>query len=287
MKQKYTTKDPEYQTYTNFYIRYKMGSRVLNPNDTPGMDSIFFDKENITTELLTRLGDQFGKYFRGSSEVTAYVPYLELRLIEIDERFKAYQRQRVNTGYPEPTDMPKHLLEEKLNYEARLDITNVEIEFLTKKLKAFTDVEEEKIEGECLEYGCLGNGRFHGTHAINQDLINVLKEIDGQRITQTTDGLLIINDSRSPYSGMSVASYRGIICNQFRDERKKIEREKLKRLKVRAREEGLPVPSHTPARSPIKVSKSSLPAWPEEGVRNYLTEPEEDSSSSMKRTKNK
>lgn len=286
MKQRYTTKEKEYQTYTDFYIRYKMSSRVLNPNDVPGMDSIFFDKENITTELLTRIGDQHGKYMRGGSEQTAYITYLELRLAEIDKRFKAYQKQRVNTGYPEPTEMPKELLKEKLNYQARLDVTDVEIEFLTKKLKAFTDAEENKTDGEVLEYGLLGNGRYHGTHATNPDLINVLKEIDGQRITQTSSGLLIINDLRSPYSGMSVTDYRELCAVWYQQD--KIHRNrKLKALKARAKEEGLPVPSHLAARAPCKVSKSSLLTWPE-GVRNWLEDPEEDSSSSsMKRTKKK
>ncbi len=284
MKQRYTTKDKEYQTYTDFYIRYKMSSRVLNPNDMPNMDSIFFDKENITTELLTRIGDQFGKYFRGNTETTAYIPYLELRLAEIEERFKAYQKQRVNTGYPEPQEMPKELLKEKLNWQARLDVTDVEIENLTKRLKSFKDEDEKKEEDHVLEYGLLGNGHFWGSQAPTLDLINILKEIDGQRITQTSEGLLIINDSRSLYSGMSVANYRAL-CNTWRDVQKKRSREKLKALQLKAREEGLPMPAHLPARSPVKVSKNSLPAWPE-GIKNYLEEPEE-SSTVIKRTKNK
>lgn len=282
MKQRYNTKDKEYQVYTDFFIRYKMASRVLNPNDMPGIDSIFFDKQNITIELLTRLGDQHGKYLQGKTETTAYLPYLELRLIEIDKRFKAYQKQRLDTGYDEPQDMPKHLLEEKLNYQARLDVTDVEIENLTKRLKSVKDEDEKKEDDHVLEYGLLGNGRFWGTQAPTLDLMNVLRFIDGQKISQTADGLLILNDTRSPYSGMSVACYRAL-CNTWRDVQKKLNRERLKKLQLKAKEQGLPMPAHLPARGPIKVSKNSLLAWPS-GVKNYLTEPEE-SSVSIKRTK--
>jgi hypothetical protein len=285
---RYTSKQKDYQTYTDFYRRYKMASNILNQSGTPDINSVFFDKVNIKTELLTRIGDQYGKYQRGGSEMTAYLPYLNKMLEIIEERFKAHQKQRLNAGYAEPTEMPRELLKEKLNYEARLDITNVEIEFLAKRLKTFTDVEEAKTDGEVLQFGCVASCHFHGTQALTIDLINILKEIDGQKIGQTSSGLLIIRDERSPYNGMSVADYRGTICNQFLAERKALDRERLKKLKALAREEGLPIPHQLSPRGPVKVSKSSLPKWPD-SVRNYITEPEtEDSSGTiMKRTKSK
>jgi hypothetical protein len=283
---RYNTKDAEYQIYTDNFIRYKMQSNILNSGDMPGMDTIFFDRENIKSELLTRVGDENGKYLRGKRESTAFIPYLEIQLEAIEQKWKDYQKRKLNSGYPKPTEWPKELLNEKLKFQARLDVTQSEVDALTKKLKEFKDVEEQKTDNNVLEYGCIGHGHFHGTRAADPDLINTLKEIDGQTISQTGDGLLIINDSRSIYFGLSVADYRGKVCKQFINEQRQRDREKLKKLQLKAREEGLPLPKQLVARGPVKISKSSLPPWPE-GCRNYLTDPEEERSSSYtpRRTK--
>lgn len=287
MKRRYEQKDKEYEVWNNFFIRYKMGSRIFNPNDTPGMDSIFFDKENITTELLTRIGDQFGKYMRGKTVNTAYIPYLNSMLEEIEKRFKAYQIKRVSAGYSEPTEMPKELLKEKLNYQARLDITDLEIENLTKRLKSFTDIAETKTDGDVLAFGLQGSFHLLGTHASNPDLMDTIREIDGQNCSLLPSGILIISDKRSPYNGLEVKTYREL-CQTWKEEQKAKEKAKLKKLQIQCEEEGKLKPTRLPVRFGVRYSLSSLPAFPE-GVRNYLTEPEEDSSSSssMKRTKNK
>ncbi len=129
--------------------------------------------------------------------------------------------------YSEPTEYPPHILEAKLKTEARIDIFLKEVEVLQKKLSEIKEAEDEIIDGECLAFGLRAEGKFFGTRAPTEDLMNVLRSIDGQRTALTKDNLLIINDTRSPYNGMSVASYRAL-CNVWKAEGKKMERERLK-----------------------------------------------------------
>jgi hypothetical protein len=101
-------------------------------------------------------------------------------------------------------------------------------------------------------------------------MINVLKEIDGQIITQTEEGLLIINDPRSPYSGLSVFEYYAL-CKVYYSQQKQKERDKLKQVQEQCRLEGKTVPNHLGVQAPHKVSRSSLPKFPA-GVKNWLKE---------------
>jgi len=282
MKKRYDTKSPYHEVYNNFYCRYQNESSILNTgrNEIPSAHSIFYDRENIKIELLRRIGDQKGQYFKEGRQSTAYIPFVEMKLAEIEERFENHKRHRVNEGYIEPKEMPKELLKERLQFEARLDVLNGECDILQKKLKEYADIEEIESASHVLEYGLQGSGHFHGTKASDPDLINVLKEIDGQRITQTESGLLIINDKRSPYSGMSVADYRSL-CNVYKEQLRAADKAKLKQLQIESKERGELVPEHLPFRTPHKVSLKSLPAWPE-GVKNHLMYEEE--SSSLRKT---
>lgn len=284
MKQRYDTKHPHYEAYTDFFMRYKVESNILNAGaqSRPSAYTVLWDKVNIENEILKRVGDSKGKYMQSGLENTAYIPFVEMQLNEIDRRFKTYQRKRLNMGYSETDEMPSDLLKEQLKKQARLDVIKSEVEVLNKKLKEYTDVIEKDEDERVLEYGLQGSGVFHGTKAKNPDLINVLKEMDGQRLELNADGLLIIKDKRSPYNGMSVADFRAL-CVVYKQMRREQDRAKLKRLQAEAREQGLPVPQQLPAHSLKKVNKKSLPDWPE-GVRNYL-EVNEDSESSLTRTK--
>lgn len=284
MKKRYEPKHPYHDIYNDYLCKFLRDSVILNTGreEIANENTVILDTPNTKLELLRRIGNQFGLYQRGGGELVADIPYNKSKLNEVEERWKAWKRQKLNEGKDEPTEYPKHLLEAKLKLEAKLDTLEREVEVLTKKLTEIREADESKTDGEVLEYGLLGNGKFWGSQAPTLDLMNVLRFIDGQKISQTKDGLLIINDERSIYSGMSVANYRNL-CNIWRDTQKKKAREKLKVLQVKAREEGGLIPSHLAARAPFKISKNSLPDWPE-GVRNYLEEPEE-SSTIMKRTK--
>lgn len=286
MKRRYEQKHPYYEIWNDFVTKYQRDSVILNQGNEgiANANTIILDTQNTKLELLRRIGDQKGQYIRGGGFLVADIPYNEGKLNEVEERFKAWKRQKVNEGRNEPTEYPKHLLEEKLKLEAKLDTLNREVEVLTKKLSEIREAEETKTDSEVLAYGLLGSGHFWGSQAPTLDLMNVLRFIDGQKITQTKDGLLIINDERSIYSGMSVANYRAL-CNVFYQGQKQKNRDKLKALQIKARAEGGLVPSHLAARAPVRISKNSLPDWPE-GVKNYLEEPDDSSSTTeLKRTK--
>jgi hypothetical protein len=110
-----------------------------------------------------------------------------------------------------------------------------------------------------LRYGLMGVGKMRD---------GILNVIDGQKCGQTIDGTIIIEDARSPYNGMAVSDYRELIKSWF-EHKREIEKNKLRQMQREARENGRIAPTQLPSQAPHKVSRESLPKWPE-GVRNHL-----------------
>jgi hypothetical protein len=255
----------DYPVYNNAVDMYSIQSDILNGGGmAPGLHSILMTKDNMTGLLIELEGDKDGDFRRDDEYERAAIPFIKGKLKELEKRFIEYQNSQVKQGYEEPCEMPQRMLDEFYTLQARLTVLIAESEELRKRLQVYKDKEQQEDDSKVLFYGLQGWATFH----TDPRLLNILQFIDRQRITQTEDGLLIINDNRSPYSGMSVADYRSL-CKTYYEQQKIKEREKLKQVQEECRIEGNPIPNHLGAHALHRVSRESLIPWPD-GVKNYL-----------------
>jgi hypothetical protein len=242
---------PEYKLYNDEFDHLLLNSKVFNSDKFSAISTIFWDRNAIETEI---------KILQEAS-----VPELRKQLQECESRFESYCQQREAAGYDRPTAWPPHLLKDRCRAEARLDVTQREIEFLQSKLATlFVEPERKQSEDRVLAYGPIGTGKLTG---------GVLTEIDGQR-TELIDTVLVITSEASPYRGMRVRDYREFIVKPYCDARNRQLRELTEQRLTQLRERGT---SNITIRTSLrKIDKANLPQWPK-AVRNYLL-PQEESS---------
>ena len=233
----------------------------------PDLHSVFWDKASITSNLLEIIGNDEGTYLRRRVPTKAYKPLLLQKIADLEASFVRYKKDRLRLGYEEPTVMPPDMLNKYYLLQAELTVLNEEVKELNKRLAEYKDLDDIEGNRNVLAYGLRGYGKCHGLKCGNPELVNILKEIDGQRCELTDEGLLII-DKRSPYSGMLVSDFRKL-AKEWQIQRQKEEAERFKLLQEQYKEQGLPVPQEPPVKSPSKVPMSSLPKWPEWAI-NYL-----------------
>ncbi len=264
MKKRYDLKHPHHDKYNEFYVKFQHESEILNAGREthPSLQMIIFDKKNIETQVLIREGNNERQYYKLNKPCDCHLKIYEDQLREVEYRFKSYQKSRVQQGYEQPKEWPPDLLVEKLRLEAKLDVCQGEVEILKRKLAELDSVVKKKEDSDVLAYGLICRGTFHGLNAPNDALIRVLKEIDGQLISQLDDGTLYINDPRSPYDGMLVSDYRRL-AREWVLEKIHADRAKLEQLQETAQKNGLVVPNQLPFQSRCRVSRNSLPKWPE------------------------
>jgi hypothetical protein len=233
----------DYPLYNDTVDRLMLQSAVLNSgSDTrPSVHTIFWDETTVRGYLMEIEGDKDGQYFQSGEYYTAKKVKVLVELKKIEDAFVRYKKRRLGEGYEEPTEMPNEMLNEYYTWQARLTVLEAESEFLHKKLKEYTDKKQSEDDNRVLAFGLQGHGKFHGIRASNPDLENVLREMDGQKIAFSAEGVLIISDSRSPYNGMAVFDYRKL-CDEWRKDLTK-----------------------------KKILRSFRPAWPT-GAKNYLEE---------------
>lgn len=255
----------DFPVYNNAVDLYLVQSDILNGGSMNiGLHSIIMTKGNMEGLLIEIVGDKDGNFRRDNEYQRAAIPFIKSKIRELEKRFVAYQSAQLKEGYEEPEVMPQRMLDEYYTLQARLTVLLAEAEELTKRLQLYKDAEQKEDDSKVLQYGLRGWATFH----TDPRLLNILQYIDGQRITQTEEGLLIINDPRSPYSGMAVADYRAL-CKVFFEQQRQKERDKLKLVQGQCRAEGKPVPNHLGAHGMTKVSRESLPKFPA-SVKNWL-----------------
>jgi hypothetical protein len=193
-----------------------------------------------------------GKFIKGSEVVLARIPTEKAKLSEIAMRFENFKVNRVNQGFEEPKVYPKELLSEFYEVNARLDVYCGELEELKKHRNEFEDEVEQESTEDVLKWGLRGFSKLrHG----------VIEKIDGQRCSITDEGVVIIDDPRSPYDHMAVSDYRKL-AKQWLTDRVDADRKKLLRLQSEAKAKGEQIPQAHP-KSMTRISINNLPKWPD------------------------
>lgn len=142
--------NPELEKLVN---RYSRESRILNPRGARGIENFmnFNDPQVIRTELIEHKGNQSGEYWNPgrlsgsrSSMHTAVLPSLLDARKALQAMFETYQKSEVAIGNRPPKTWPSNLLDEKIILDAKIRVTELEIEKLEELLKPL----EEKKEAE-------------------------------------------------------------------------------------------------------------------------------------------
>lgn len=186
--------------YDDVYNNLRVRSWVLNEGVRRHSISSAMsmnDKNGLERTLAYLKGSKRhpGQYFNPEAATwnESLLPRTKKKLQEVEESFKSYQLEKVNWGLRKPKEWPEHLLNERYEAEARLDVVMAEIDHVEKKLKDWTEKENKK---RVLPRG------------LQQAAIGVpILEIDGQNVSKMK-GILVIDDDYSPYDGMAVFDYR-------------------------------------------------------------------------------
>ena len=250
--------------FDKMYLKFKNKSQILgNGTDVASTSNILWDKAALSHAVIEYLGDEEGTYILKGETITALIPTAKQEIKAIEKQWKQVKRQRMNEGFAEPTEeeWPEDLLNQRLKWEARLNILEEEIVKINEALAEYDQPEADESDKQVLRYGLSESGQLHD---------GVLCEMDGQ-IVAPIDDIPVIQDIRSPFNGMSIPEYRKL-AKVWRKEREMADREYLKVLQAEARKQFKPVPQYFSSIGGITpVSKELLPDWPE-GVKNYLNE---------------
>jgi hypothetical protein len=215
------------------------------------------------------VGTKDGFYEKYGSKQLALIPSCELKLKQIEQKFKDYQLMRVNNGFEKPKEMPLAIQNEFYECEARLSILQGEKELIEERLKQIKDASAEAEADLMLSFGLRCQGSFHGIGTPYYCPEIARAEIDGQFVNQLKDGTLFIDDSRSPYDGMDIPTYRKL-AKQWVDDRINADKELLERMQKEAKEQGLPKPWTTGRNLSCKINKASLPPFPSWAINHKI-----------------
>ncbi|MBN1181803.1 MAG: hypothetical protein JXB49_05905 [Bacteroidales bacterium] len=241
-----------YKIYNEHYNMLRLSSQILNGGSIrPSIHMIFWDKQSILGMILELEGNEQGKYFKSGELRYAKIPIVQEQLKSIKNRFYEYQRQKRNEGFEQTDKYPPFLERERLLTEAQLDVLKEELTELNRRLSTYTDQEKTESDSKVLAYGLrchckLKDGRIF--------------TIDGQYVKEI-NGVMTINDQRSPYDKLPVSEYRQL-AKQWLSDRKEADRKKLLRLQEQAKAENKPIPQSLGVSAPSKIARASLPKCP-------------------------
>lgn len=264
MKRKYLPIE-KYPVYNGWVNKLQLESSILNGGSEKMISaySTLWDKYNLEAELRVIVGDTDGFHTKeNGTKSISHIPFVQMRLKEINQAFKIYQRERQNKGYEKPTQMPKNLQDQFYEFEARFTVLHTEKETIETKLKQMKEAVQKTDDSKVLENGLKCGFHNHGLNAADPEMMNTMKEIDGQMVNQLRDGTLYIDDSRSPYDGLSVPDYRKL-AKIWHSDRLKADTEMLAKMQIEAKENGLPRPAETGRNWCASVSLKSLPPFPD------------------------
>lgn len=261
MKREFAPRD-KYPVYYDEIDKLMVNSQILNGGSMRiNTHTTLWDKENIKAQLLELCGEEDGYYLLNGKLAHAVIPSLLKRLAEMEKRFEYYKETCKNEGRKMPETMPTDMLTDFYKIKARITVAEEEENMLRKQLQKFENKEIAKDDSRVLEYGLQCVATFHGTRAEDPRLMNVIKEIDGQTVKQTKDGYLVIDDSRSPYTGMLVSDYRKL-AEQWREQVRQKEANAFKLLCESYKEQGLRIPAGASVTGISPVPRSELPEFP-------------------------
>jgi len=148
----------------------------------------------------------------------ATIPMLKEHLQSFDVAFEQLQQDRINQGRPPITEWPSDLQAEKARFEARIIVANEEYQWLQERFK----IASESVEKEQNPGMPPNRKNWNGSRVLVQ---GILKQIDGQLVDLSNDGILIIEDQRSPYDQMPVWRYEidvvGAMHEEYRRRKRK------------------------------------------------------------------
>ena len=173
--------------YDRRFDGHKLASQILNPMG------------NQVSWLVFEMGDEHG--VSGLlQEYKAKLAYAEKVVAQCDQQFENLKAARANQGRATPRQRDRREELEFMDALAVVDVTGEEVDRLQTLLGKFTERRRATEAASVLKYGPVGIGKLGST--------GVLSVIDGQVVAINAEQLLVINDPRSPYHGMSVADYK-------------------------------------------------------------------------------
>jgi len=257
------TGNQDYKTYSEVYDNLRLRSDILK--NRSGMHINLNDERGLLSELNQLIGTKDGKwlYAEANTWKIAAIPAVLQELIELEKQFQRYRQQRINNGFAmipdSPESYPPELKKKLQTLQAKEDVFNEEVSFLTKALEVYANSKKVEQDRSVLKYGCKQVAKGGGE-------LGSIRIIDGQNVS-LIGGIPVINDSQSPYDGMAVMDYRSVICKLFQVQRNQIKVIRLAKAQQVAKEAGEPIPTDV-SLGIVAVSRASLPAWPS-GVTNH------------------
>ena len=215
----YPVSNPKFALYHSTCDRLMQQSQILNGGGKMiGSASRIFDRKGIEMELLILKGNKEGIFYKGFDKYPSSIQIAKNELSEIEQRFESYCQKEVREGKRKPSEMPIHLLNEKLALSARLYVYQSECEELEKKLEPFLNEDQKISDRNVLQRGPIGSSVLsHGSVSM----------IDGQKVALGTNGEPTIMDERSPYNGMKTGDYFEFIVKPWGFARAKKAKENL------------------------------------------------------------
>ena len=255
-----------YEVYDNKYISLKNSSPIIG-NTIKGIShaTILYDENNLEGVKLELIGQpnsgkegkaeyHKGEYVRAGQTYMAKIPMLKQLLREWNLMWQSQQIQAQEQGKPVPTfdEVPANMLEKKLILEAQIDVAAEELNAINLKLKEYADKVEEADSRDVLKFGLQMSGTLRDS---------VLSSIDYQKVSKI-NGVLVIDDERSPYHGLSVISYRELAV-EWQESMRVRDAKILKDMQEKAKAKGEKIPlSFISFTGSNRVPKNLLPPCP-------------------------
>jgi hypothetical protein len=176
-----------HRAYDTRFDRCKLASQTLSPMSYQVAWQTFqMSDEHGLTALL--------------SEYKAKLAHAENVVAQADRDFETLKLTRANEGRAIPKERD-HIIElEYMDALAECDVVGEEVDKLEGMLAKIVANRQAVEESNVLKYGPCGTGKMGEG--------NILCVLDGQTIKVNADSILIIDDARSPYNGMTVVDYK-------------------------------------------------------------------------------
>jgi len=187
--------------------RYRAESLILGKRNATWLNQPVLegDPSNLKSHLLQIRGGEDGHYFNSHNKrIPSRMVLLEEQLKEVEQKWNNYCQDRLNVGEPKPVIWPEHLQEQKDRLEAKLQVANEEVRWLSIHLQK---AEDQKPESRG---NLLSNPRYWGTGNLRD---GHLVRIAGWDVAPDDTGLLRISDPTSPYDGIEVWRFKAQVVN--------------------------------------------------------------------------
>jgi hypothetical protein len=178
----------QHSAYDRHFDNLKRVSQILNPmSNQISWGALQMGDEAGLTSLLARCKAKLEK----AENVVA----------ECDRQFEELKATRANTGRGVPTMRESQAQLEYLDALAAADVAGEEVDRIEGMLAKLVEKRKVVEASNVLRCGPVGTGKAAGPGG-------TLSVLDGQIIKVNGEGILAIDDDRSPYNKMSVVDYK-------------------------------------------------------------------------------